>query len=79
MLAVGAILLYGYLSIAYDRFYRGFGIDPSDVGLTYTGILARSSGFVLICLAIASLAAIPLLTVGRRKVRGRAQAAGALQ
>jgi hypothetical protein len=47
VLALVAILLYGYLSIAYDQFYRRLGVDLSDVGLSYTGVLARSSGFVV--------------------------------
>jgi hypothetical protein len=50
VLLVGGLLLYGYLSICYDRFYRNLGVDPSDVGLTYAGTLARSSGFVIVCL-----------------------------
>jgi hypothetical protein len=47
VLALVAVLLYGYLSIAYDQFYRRLGVDLSDVGLSYTGVLARSSGFVV--------------------------------
>jgi hypothetical protein len=71
VLAVGAILLYGYLSVAYDNFYRGLGIDPADVGLSYTGVLARSSGFVIVCLAAAgTLAIIPtILGFGRPEER----------
>jgi hypothetical protein len=52
VLLVGGLLLYGYLSICYDRFYRNLGVDPNDVGLTYAGTLARSSGFVIFCLVL---------------------------
>lgn len=61
MLAVGAVLVYAYLNIAYDRFYRGLGVDPSDVGLSYAGTLARSSGFVVAFLVAAvSLIGFPV-------------------
>jgi hypothetical protein len=43
----GGLLLYGYLSISYYTFYGRLGVDPNDVGLSYTGTLARSSGFVV--------------------------------
>jgi len=46
-LALGALVIYGYLSICYDGFYRALGVDPGDVGLSYAAILARSSGFVI--------------------------------
>jgi hypothetical protein len=47
VLALSAVLLYAYLSIGYERFYGSLGVDPGAVGLSYTGVLARSSGFVL--------------------------------
>jgi amino acid transporter len=76
VLAVGAILLYGYLSIAYDNFYQGLGIDPNDVGFEYTGVLARSSGFVVVYLtAVGTLAVIPtILTFGRPEERRKNRA-----
>jgi hypothetical protein len=46
VLIAGGLLLYGYLSVCYYSFYNRLGIDPNDVGLSYTGTLARSSGFV---------------------------------
>jgi hypothetical protein len=46
ILAVGAAVVYGYLSICYDMFYGHLGVNPADVGLSYTGTLARSAGFV---------------------------------
>jgi hypothetical protein len=45
-LAAG-VLMYAYLSICYGQFYGSLGINPSDVGLSYAGTLARSSGFAL--------------------------------
>jgi hypothetical protein len=46
VLLVGGLLLYAFLSICYARFYGGLGVDPNDVGFSYAGTLARSSGFV---------------------------------
>jgi hypothetical protein len=48
ILAAGAVVLYAYLSLCYDSFYRSLAVEPSDVGLSYTGTLARSSGFVIV-------------------------------
>jgi hypothetical protein len=47
VLLVGGLLIYAYLSICYARFYGSLGIDPNDVGLSYTGTLGRSSGLVV--------------------------------
>jgi len=63
VLALGAVVLYGYLSIAYDEFYRSLGVDRSDVGLSYTGVLARSSGFVVTYLILATLFALLVITM----------------
>jgi hypothetical protein len=52
VLLAGGLLIYGYLSICYETFYGSLGVDPNDVGLSYTGTLARSSGFVVICLVV---------------------------
>jgi hypothetical protein len=50
LLAVGGIFLYGLMSLAYDAFYRRLGVDLGDVGLTYGGVLARSTGFAALLL-----------------------------
>jgi hypothetical protein len=47
-LLLGGLFMYAYLSICYDRFYGRLGVDPNDVGLSYAGTLARSSGFVIV-------------------------------
>jgi hypothetical protein len=52
LLAAG-LFMYAYLSICYDRFYGRLGVDPNDVGLSYAGTLARSSGFVVVYLVAA--------------------------
>ena len=49
---VGGLLMYAYPSLCYDLFYGRLGIDPNDVGLSYTGTLARSSGFIVVYLAV---------------------------
>jgi hypothetical protein len=46
LLAVAAILLYGFLAICYDRFYGSLDVDLNDVGLSYSTTLARSPGLV---------------------------------
>jgi hypothetical protein len=79
VLAVVAVLLYGYLSIAYDQFYRRLGVDLSDVGLSYTGVLARSSGFVVAYLLgvalLVGLVATSRLHVDQRRRLDSAKAA----
>jgi hypothetical protein len=55
LLAIGAATLYGYLSICYTRFYGALKVDPSDVGLSYTGTLARSAGLVATLLVAITL------------------------
>jgi hypothetical protein len=80
VLIVGGLLLYGYLSICYYSFYGSLGVDPNDVGLTYTGTLARSSGFVVAYL-LAVFFMYPLLTVQGRPGASRIvrKAAGAIR
>jgi hypothetical protein len=72
ILAVGAVVLYAYLSICYDRFYGTLGINPSDVGLSYTGTLTRSASFVVANLIALTLAAAGVvLAVGSRRAQRR--------
>lgn len=52
---VGGLLMYAYLSLCYELFYGRLGIDPNDLGFSYTGTLARSSGFVVVYLAVVFL------------------------
>lgn len=49
---ISGVLIYGILSLGYERFYGRLGIDPAAVGLSYTTVLSRATGFV----AITSLA-----------------------
>jgi hypothetical protein len=53
ILLTAGLFMYAYLSICYDRFYARLGVDPNDVGLSYTGTLARSSGFVIVYVVFA--------------------------
>jgi hypothetical protein len=64
ILAVGAVVVYGYLSICYEVFYGHLGVNPADVGLSYAGTLARSAGFVVAFLTGAVLL-FPLLPFAR--------------
>jgi hypothetical protein len=52
ILATGGVFIYAILSIAYELFYSPLGVDPAEVGLDYTGILARSVGFTLVITGI---------------------------
>jgi hypothetical protein len=53
ILLTAGLFMYAYLSVCYDRFYGRLGVDPNDVGLSYTGTLARSSGFVIVYVVLA--------------------------
>jgi hypothetical protein len=55
VLAAGAVVIYAYLALCYEEFYGRLAVDPSDVGLNYAGVLARSTGFVAVYLLVAAL------------------------
>ena len=46
-LAVSGLLVYTQLTVQYERFYGSLGIKPADVGLSYAGVLASSTGYIL--------------------------------
>ena len=52
VLALLGAVTYVYLAIVYDRFYSVLHVDPGDVGLGYATTLSRSSGLILIVVAI---------------------------
>jgi hypothetical protein len=58
LFAASGILVYTLLTIQYERFYGALGIKPADVGLSYAGVLASSTGYVLFVLISTLLAAI---------------------
>jgi hypothetical protein len=70
LLLLSGLLMYGYLSLCYQRFYGSLGVDPNDVGLSYAGTLARSSGFVFVYLLFVAYA-IGAGPVAVRHVRTR--------
>jgi hypothetical protein len=57
LLALGAAWLYVMMSLTYDAFYRPLGVDPGDVGLSYSTVLAHSAGLGLVVVAI------PIMTI----------------
>jgi hypothetical protein len=64
-LLIGGLLMYAFLSFCYARFYGSLGIDPNDVGLSYTGTLTRASGLVfgfVVVLAVYLIAQLPILS-----------------
>jgi uncharacterized membrane protein YidH (DUF202 family) len=52
VLALLGVITYVYLTVVYDRFYSVLHVDPADVGLGYASTLSRSSGLILIVVAI---------------------------
>jgi MFS family permease len=47
-------LLYALIALAYDRFYRSFGVAPDDVGLTSASLVPRTAVALAIFAAIAA-------------------------
>src|SRR3954451_6909277 len=52
--AVSGALLYFVLSLLYQRFYAPLGIQPEDVGLDRTAVVARALGGV-VAIGVATL------------------------
>jgi hypothetical protein len=46
--ALGGALLYGVLFLGYYNYYEKLGLHPEDLGVSYTYILVRSIGFVVL-------------------------------
>jgi len=44
------IAVYGLLSFVFGRFYGPLGINPAEVGLTYTGVLVHTTGTIIVLL-----------------------------
>jgi hypothetical protein len=74
MLALAGVLVYAFVSIAYDAFYRPLDVDPEDVGVSYGKVLAQSTGIVafngLVMSMVIGLALIALF-LARRVIRWR--------
>jgi hypothetical protein len=71
-LVIAAVLVYGLLSLAYERFYEAIRVRPGDVGLTFGAILSRSAGFIVVLAIAGTLVAVAvrLLVAGpRRRLR----------
>lgn len=68
-LAIAAVLVYGLLSLAYERFYQALGVRPGDVGLTFGMALSRSAGFIVVLAIAGTLVAVTvrLLLAGPRR------------
>lgn len=41
-LAPAGLVAYALVYVAYDKFYKSLGLNPSDLGLTFTTVLERS-------------------------------------
>jgi hypothetical protein len=60
LLSVLGLALYAVSSFAYAHFYSSLGTSPADVGLTYFGVLAASTGWA-IALAFGLAFVVPIL------------------
>lgn len=56
ILAVLGIALGGAISVAYVQFYEALGVDPTEVGFSYTNVLAASIGSVLMFVVLFAFA-----------------------
>ena len=61
--ALGGALLYGVLFLGYYNYYRQLGLRPEDVGVSYTYILVRSIGFIVLMLLVLGAMAVIYLAV----------------
>jgi hypothetical protein len=66
-LAIIAAAWYALLTLSYDQFYRRLAVSLSDVGLSYSAILANSVGTGLAMGLLVALLSFPIL--GMRKLR----------
>lgn len=55
LVAVASAVLYGILFLAYRSYYAAVEIDPEDVGVTNSFVLARVFGFILITLVVGAI------------------------
>jgi hypothetical protein len=68
LLTVLGLAFYALSSHAYEQFYGSLGTTPADVGLTYFGVLAASTGWaVVLGLGLAFL--VPMLVYGLPVIR----------
>jgi hypothetical protein len=68
-LVLATVLVYGLVSLAYERFYEAFRIRPGDVGLTFGVALSRATGFIVVLAIVGTLVAVTvrLLLAGPRR------------
>jgi hypothetical protein len=74
LLAIVGLTLYGLTSLAYDAFYGPLGVDPGDVGLTYSSVMARVTGLSVVfvtCLILAILYPLTVRPLARYRARRR--------
>jgi hypothetical protein len=62
-LAIAAAVAYGLLYVAYEQFYRRFGISPADVGIGKTELLSQSIVGPVLLLVLSILVTIIFLTM----------------
>lgn len=78
-LAVTALLVWGLLSFAYERFYQALGVNPADIGFTFGAAVSRSVAFTVafaVAVALVAVVARLILAGPLRRLRARAGWAG---
>ena len=63
--ALGGALLYGILFLGYYTYYGRLGLRPEDLGVSYTYILVRSIGFIMLMGAIVGVLSIIYLIISQ--------------
>jgi hypothetical protein len=69
LFAVGGVLIYGILVLAYSEFFQELGISPADVGIEYGKTIGGAAGLTLVAafaVLLLSFPAIGLAEVIRR-------------
>jgi hypothetical protein len=61
LLAVLALLIYGAVRIANAAFYARLGVAPEEVGLSYSAILSRAIGSIILLLTSIGLIVISIV------------------
>jgi hypothetical protein len=55
IVALGGVLVYGVLLLAYEQFYRELGVGLSDVGVEYGKALGGAAGLTIVLLVLTAV------------------------
>src|SRR6185312_13177924 len=74
IVAVAGGMLYALIALAYERFYREFGLAPDDVGVTPASLIPRTAvAFAFLALVASGgfFAAVALWVIASAPIRRR--------